>query len=425
MQSVVKSQAFLRKRKMMMVLPLLVIPFVTLAFYALGGGKAHAGNRNIEAMKGLNLKLPDVASREDRLMDKLEFYEKAWKDSMQLAEWMRSDPYYKATSFASDTAPNEVAQIHQSVASKYRERLNVSPYEKATEAPEEKIMQKISLLQKEMNKNAVSSNQEPKINSGQPGISGQVDRLEDMMQQMNKVDGNQGDTEISQLANTLDKILDVQHPERVKDRLKEKSLKEKKTVFPVSTQPREASISLLGQKESSSSENGFYGLNDESISPDQNAIEAVIHESRTLVNGSVVKIRLLSDAYVAGQRIPKGSFVFGIAALNNERLNVEISSIQYESSLYPVKLQVYDLDGNLGIYIPGAITREVAKQSADNSLQLMELSTMDPSLKAQATTAGINAAKSLLSKKVKLVKVMVKAGYRVLLKANSELRFSN
>ena len=41
---------------------------------------------------------------------------------------------------------------------------------------------------------------------------------------------------------------------------------------------------------------------------------------------------------------------------------------------------------------------------------------MDPSLKAQAAAAGISAAKTLLSRKVKQVKVMVKAGYKVLLK---------
>lgn len=77
------------------------------------------------------------------------------------------------------------------------------------------------------------------------------------------------------------------------------------------------------------------------------------------------------------------------------------------------------MDGLAGIHIPGAITRDVAKQSADNSLQMMELTTLDPSLKAQATAAGINTAKSLLSRKVKLVKVMVKAGYKVLLKDKS------
>ena len=77
------------------------------------------------------------------------------------------------------------------------------------------------------------------------------------------------------------------------------------------------------------------------------------------------------------------------------------------------------MDGLPGIYIPGAISRDVAKQSADNSLQLLELSTMDPSLKAQAATASINTAKSLLSKKVKLVKVLVKAGYKVLIASRS------
>uniref|UniRef100_UPI0013D45FFD conjugative transposon protein TraM n=1 Tax=Escherichia coli TaxID=562 RepID=UPI0013D45FFD len=75
-----------------------------------------------------------------------------------------------------------------------------------------------------------------------------------------------------------------------------------------------------------------------------------------------------------------------------------------------------DMDGLPGIHIPGAITRDVAKQSADSGLQLMELTSVDPSLKAQAAAAGISSVKSLMSRKVKQVKVLVKAGYRVLLK---------
>jgi conjugative transposon TraM protein len=114
--------------------------------------------------------------------------------------------------------------------------------------------------------------------------------------------------------------------------------------------------------------------------------------------------------------IPRNNIVSGIVALDNERLQVEINSIRYNNSLFPVKLEVFDLDGLAGIYIPGAISRDVAKQSADNSLQLMELTTLDPSLKAQAAAAGVSTVKSLLSKKVKQVKVMVKAGYKVLLR---------
>ena len=77
-----------------------------------------------------------------------------------------------------------------------------------------------------------------------------------------------------------------------------------------------------------------------------------------------------------------------------------------------------DLDGIAGIYIPGAITRDVAKQSTDQAIQSIRLASLDPSVGAQAASAGIQAAKSLIGRKVKLVKVTVKAGYRVLLRDN-------
>jgi len=40
----------------------------------------------------------------------------------------------------------------------------------------------------------------------------------------------------------------------------------------------------------------------------------------------------------------------------------------------------------------------------------------DPSIKAQAAATGLNTAKALISKKARQIKVMVKAGYKVLLK---------
>ena len=95
---------------------------------------------------------------------------------------------------------------------------------------------------------------------------------------------------------------------------------------------------------------------------------------------------------------------------------ISIESIRYRSALFPVELSAYDADGMQGIYIPGAITRDVAKQSGERAIQSFGLGTLDPSLGAQAASAGIETARSLLSKKVKLVKVTVKAGYRVWLK---------
>jgi hypothetical protein len=66
----------------------------------------------------------------------------------------------------------------------------------------------------------------------------------------------------------------------------------------------------------------------------------------------------------------------------------------------------------------------VAKESADQSIQNLGFTSYDPSLGAQAATAGVTAAKSLFSRKVRLVKVEVKAGYQVLLKDEKQKQFN-
>jgi len=418
MKSVQMSRAFLRKRKMMLVLPLMVIPFLTMAFWALGGGQSGKAAKSVK-QTGLNLNLPDAGLKDDNLANKLSFYEKADKDSMKLEELMRNDPYYKKKQDTSQSFGNELKQLTQNTASKYNQRLNTSPYETSGNNPEQKLIQKLAILEREMNKQAEVKREDPM--EKYPAVkkvefSGKVDRLENMMQVMNKADDE--DPEMQQLTGTLDKILDIQHPQRVKDRIKEKSLKQKEVVFAVSKQVVKGNISLLDTaKRKTITDIGFYGVDDNTTEEENNnAIEAVVHANQVLVNGAVIKLRLATDIYINGTLIPKDNFVFGTASLNDERLEIEINSIRNNKSLFPVKLEVYDMDGLPGIYIPGAITRDVAKQSADNGLQLMELTSMDPSVKAQAAAAGINTVKTMLSKKVKQVKVMVKAGYKVLLK---------
>lgn len=418
MSSVQRSQAFLRKRKMMLVLPLLVIPFLTMAFWALGGGK---GNEPVAAneQKGLNLNLPDAKMKDENLTDKLSFYDKADKDSAELEEWMRTDPYYQQKGDTSLSPVNELEVLTQNSASKYNQRLNPSPYETSSNNPEQKLMQKLALLQKEISKQPDTEgtyNHGVSLPDQGDEFSNEVDRLENMMLTMDKT--NTGDPEMQQLNGTLEKILDIQHPQRVKDKLKEKSLQQKQVVFAVTTSPKLANVSLIDtMKIKSNTSNQFFGVTKEGEEVTEGfAIEAVVHSNQSLVNGAVIQLRLSTDVFINGVLIPKGTPVNGIASLNNERLEAEINSVRYKNQLFPVKLEMYDLDGLPGIYIPGSISRDVAKNSADNGLQLMELTTLDPSLKAQAAAAGINTVKSLMSRKVKQVKVMIKEGYKVLLK---------
>ncbi|MBC8006293.1 MAG: conjugative transposon protein TraM [Verrucomicrobia bacterium] len=417
------SAKFLRQRKMMLVLPVLIIPFVTMGFWALGGGQGLTKNNLADNNKGLNLQLPDANLKDDKNADKLSFYNEADADSLKRDELLRNDPYYKDSIISRrNTLISDTGNL-LSTAPLYS-GLNQSPYNKTADANEQRIYQKINEINKQINQpdNSTQGNSNPNQlatnNDSNEQFSNEVDRLQDMMQQMNG--SPEADPEMQQLNGTLEKILDIQHPDRVKEKLKEKSLKSKEQIFIITKQFVKNNISLLDTgKSKRNAENKFFGVEEDADSEEQNTVEAVVHQTQTLVNGAVVKMRLLNDIYLNGSLVKKGNFVFGIAELNDERLEININSIRNNNSLFPVKLEVFDMDGLAGIYIPGAISRDVAKQSADNGLQLMELTSMDPSFKAQAAATGINAAKSLLSKKVKQVKVLVKAGYKVLLRDKS------
>lgn len=411
------SQRFLRQRKFMMVLPLLVLPFLTMTFWALGGGSG-SQTAIAKTKPGLNLQLPDANLKDERNLDKLSFYKEADADSLKREEILRNDPYYK----------DSIGMRQQSSFSTTAalSGLNRSPYSGSIDVNEQRIYQKVAELNQQINAPVNTAPANPtlkQVNSSNEQFSGEVDRLQSMMQLM--TEKQQNDPEMQQLDGTLEKILDIQHPGRVREKLREQSLKNKQQVFTVSSQKQVIEDTYLqsGDTVARQKHNGFYDESNNSKSLQHtlpNAVAAVVHETQTVTNGSTVKLRLTTDVFINGLLVPKGSFVFGTASLENERLLITIPNIRYGSNLLPVALSVHDMDGLAGIHIPGSINRDVTKQSADQSLQSVEFMSLDPSLKGQATAAGVSAAKSLLSKKVKLVKVTVKAGYQVLLKDNNQ-----
>ena len=65
------SAKFLRQRKMMLVLPVLIFPFVTMAFWAMGGGQGKSKDNLEEINNGLNLQITDGNVKEDNNEDKI------------------------------------------------------------------------------------------------------------------------------------------------------------------------------------------------------------------------------------------------------------------------------------------------------------------------------------------------------------------
>src|SRR5690349_736541 len=95
MEKKTHSPRFLRKRRFLMVLPLLVIPFVTLIFWSLGGGQgSKAAGQNADS-QGLNLSLPSARIVDEGRLDKLGFYQQAESESAKLIELKKTDPYYR------------------------------------------------------------------------------------------------------------------------------------------------------------------------------------------------------------------------------------------------------------------------------------------------------------------------------------------
>ena len=439
MQTQNHSMKFLKKRKFLTVLPLLITPFLTMAFWALGGGKGtDEMEKGLSKKQGINLQLPIAKLTEDKGQDKLSFYNKAQKDSLAFEDAVKNDPYYRKyvaedAVYINGSAGDNVLTEFEAIGKKEKHGnstgINTSPKYGSghTDPNEERVRAKLDELKKAINTQETSNNKIIKpydkyaasINHSE--FTNQVDKLEGLMQAMNT--GDEADPEIQQLENMMDKIMDIQHPERVKEKIEKQSKENEKSLFSVSGTAKVNDISLLQFSndeipDKSNNKKAFYGLdNDVQITADTiNTLRAIVHETQTLVNGATVKLRLVQDAYIEGIKIPNGNFIYGTASLNNERLKVEINSIRSGNSLYPVKLKAFDLDGVEGIYIPGAIGSELVKQSSDNALQNISMMSLDPTLTEQAASAGISAAKTIFSKKVKLVKVTVKAGYQVLLK---------
>jgi len=240
----------------------------------------------------------------------------------------------------------------------------------------------------------------------------------------------QGDPDLEKLSGMLDKILRIQHPgdDHVADTTA--PAHGGPVVAVLSLPKKEETVKMLVDREDIPGPgggedsvmvvpgSGFMDLDDDQSTGQApgDAVEAVIAHDQTLVSGEAVELRLDQAALINGVSIPKGSQVWGKASLNGERLQVMVTSIREGNGVMPVSLEVFDLDGMAGVRVPGAINRDVSKQSADEAINTLGVTPVDASIAGQATTAGFQAAKTLLSRRVRLVRVSLKAGYRVLLR---------
>ncbi|MBA4146389.1 MAG: hypothetical protein C0523_11530, partial [Cytophaga sp.] len=241
------SEKFLQKRRFLMVLPLLVLPFVTMIFWALGGGQGTSAQAHTVSHTGLNLSLPDAYFGEKEIWDKLALYEMAERDSAKYEEARESDPYFDLIAFQTqDQQPEKKspAERESKLINSFRQKER-----QVSDPNEERVTQKLNELYKEINRTTegpVELKNDPTLlpeQTSDPQFAADVDRLEKMMQLMQ--DGQGSDPEMEQIEAVLEKILDIQHPDRVKQKLEAVNAKAKANTLPVELAKNDENISLI------------------------------------------------------------------------------------------------------------------------------------------------------------------------------------
>lgn len=152
----------------------------------------------------------------------------------------------------------------------------------------------------------------------------------------------------------------------------------------------------------------------------RNTIKACVHGDQTVISGQSVFIRLLEPVIVDNVTVPVNAIITAGANLQGERLALSVSSIEYQGVIYPVKMSVYDTDGTKGVYVPASMELDALKEVAANMGNAMGTSfTMTQSASAQIasdlTKGVIQGASQYFAKKIRLVKINLKAGHKLLL----------
>ena len=152
----------------------------------------------------------------------------------------------------------------------------------------------------------------------------------------------------------------------------------------------------------------------------RNTIAAVIAGDQSVTNGQSVKLRTTEPMWIGNRLIPRPTTLTGLARLQDERLEIEITSVETGGSIYDVELKVYDSDGQEGINIPNSMESDALHEIGANMGSTMG-SSMNISTDAGAQIASdvgrglINGVSQYLTKKMRTVKVHLKSGYRVML----------
>ncbi|MCM1142691.1 MAG: conjugative transposon protein TraM, partial [Muribaculum sp.] len=157
----------------------------------------------------------------------------------------------------------------------------------------------------------------------------------------------------------------------------------------------------------------------------KNTVSACVATDQTIMDGQSVRLRTLEPMWIGNSLLPKNTTIVGSARLQGERLEISVENIEALGCIMEVDLSVYDSDGQEGINIPNSMESDALKEIGANMGSTVG-SSINISTDAGAQIVSdvgrgiLNGVSQYLTKKVRQVKVHLKAGYKVMLKQNEQ-----
>ena len=165
---------------------------------------------------------------------------------------------------------------------------------------------------------------------------------------------------------------------------------------------------------------GFHTAAGGTSAPRKNSINACVYRTTTVTDGDEIPIRLLEPMMAGEVLIPANTILTGTSRIDGERMSITIQAVQYEGSVIPIELQVYDLDGGAGISVPASEAISAVKEIAANAgsglgSSITITDDAGTQLLSDLGRSVIQGTAQYIGQKMRQVKVTLKAGYRVLL----------
>ena len=171
---------------------------------------------------------------------------------------------------------------------------------------------------------------------------------------------------------------------------------------------------------------GFHtAVGSSEVSAVKNSIKACVYQIQVITDGQVVKLRLLEPLQAGKVLVPENALVSGISKLQGERLEIQVSSLEYRGNIIPVELTVYDMDGLPGLFVPGSMEGDAARETMGNigsglGTSISFAQSAGQQIAMDLTRGVMQGASTYLGKKLRQVKIRLKAGHQLYLVAKEK-----